>query len=113
MPVSASSSRRAEAIVLRNAYCVLRSRSDATRITHHASRITSSMAQIVVIGSLNMDLVVRTPRFPQPGETLLGQTFQTIPGGKGANQAVAAVRLGARVTLAGRVGADAFGERLR
>ncbi len=67
---------------------------------------------IVVVGSLNMDLVVRAPRHPQPGETLIGGTFHTFPGGKGANQAVAAARLGASVRMIGRVGMDAFGETL-
>ena len=67
---------------------------------------------IVVVGSLNMDLVVQVPTIPAPGETVLGDHFATIPGGKGANQAVAAARLGARVSLIGRVGADAFGEQL-
>ncbi|MBE2223124.1 MAG: ribokinase [Anaerolineae bacterium] len=70
------------------------------------------MPHIVVVGSLNMDLVVQVPTIPAPGETVLGNNFATIPGGKGANQAVAAARLGARVTLIGRVGADAFGEQL-
>jgi len=64
---------------------------------------------IVVVGSLNMDLVIRTPRFPGPGETIIGSAFHTIPGGKGANQAVAAAKLGAQVTMVGRVGDDAFG----
>ncbi|WP_287158067.1 ribokinase [Chloroflexus sp.] len=67
---------------------------------------------IMVVGSLNMDLVVRAPRHPQPGETVIGSDFQTFPGGKGANQAVAAARLGARVHLVGRVGVDAFGHTL-
>lgn len=67
---------------------------------------------IVVVGSLNMDLVVRAPRHPQPGETILGDQFGTFPGGKGANQAVAAARLGAAVTMIGRVGEDAFGDAL-
>ncbi len=67
---------------------------------------------IVVVGSLNMDLVVRAPRHPQPGETLIGGDFQTFPGGKGANQAVAAARLGAQVRMIGRVGRDAFGDAL-
>ncbi len=67
---------------------------------------------LVVVGSLNMDLVVRAPRHPQPGETLIGGDFQTFPGGKGANQAVAAARLGAAVRMIGRVGQDAFGDAL-
>jgi ribokinase len=67
---------------------------------------------IIVVGSLNMDLVVRAPRHPQPGETLLGSDFGTFPGGKGANQAVAAARAGGKVTMIGRVGDDAFGEAL-
>lgn len=70
------------------------------------------MKPIVVVGSLNMDLVVRSPHLPRPGETLIGGPFQTFPGGKGANQAVAAARLGATVHMIGRVGADAFGEQL-
>lgn len=67
---------------------------------------------VVVIGSLNMDLVVRTPRLPKGGETLAGHTFTTAPGGKGANQAVAAARLGARVAMIGCVGADPYGDFL-
>ena len=70
------------------------------------------MADIVVVGSLNADLVVRSPRFPAPGETIRGEDLATIPGGKGANQAVAAARLGARVAMIGCVGADAFGATL-
>jgi ribokinase len=66
-----------------------------------------------VIGSLNMDLIVRTPRIPAPGETILGYTFSTAPGGKGANQAVAAAKLGAPVKMLGRIGADDFGKALR
>lgn len=68
---------------------------------------------ILVFGSLNMDLVVRSPRLPQPGETLMGHDFTTVPGGKGANQAVAAARLGAVTQMVGRVGADDFGHHLR
>ena len=67
---------------------------------------------IVVLGSLNMDLVVRVNRLPAWGETLAGGDLATVPGGKGANQAVAAARLGARVAMVGRVGDDAFGRRL-
>jgi ribokinase len=66
-------------------------------------------ARIAVVGSLNMDLVVRAPHMPIPGETVIGSDFRTIPGGKGANQAVAAARLGAEVTMIGRVGDDDFG----
>jgi ribokinase len=66
-------------------------------------------AKIAVVGSLNMDLVVRAPHMPIPGETVIGSDFRTIPGGKGANQAVAAARLGAEVTMIGRVGDDDFG----
>jgi ribokinase len=69
--------------------------------------------KIVVVGSLNMDLVVRMPQIPRPGETLLGGVFKTFPGGKGANQAVAAARLGARVVMVGCVGDDAFGGEMR
>ncbi len=71
------------------------------------------MPQIVVVGSLNMDLVVRTPRLPRPGETIIGREFITAPGGKGANQAVAAAKLGATVSMVGRLGADDFGRVLR
>jgi ribokinase len=70
---------------------------------------------IIVIGSINMDLVCRTPRIPTAGETILGSDFFTIPGGKGANQAVAAaklVRAGTDVYMIGRVGGDDFGQRL-
>ncbi len=65
--------------------------------------------KIVVIGSINMDMVVRAPHIPKPGETVLGGTFLTSPGGKGANQAVAAARAGGDVTLIARVGTDTFG----
>lgn len=70
------------------------------------------MARITVIGSLNMDLVVATPRVPVMGETILGSGFMTVPGGKGANQAVAAARLGGRVSMIGCVGNDIFGRDL-
>ncbi|WDZ95246.1 ribokinase [Herbaspirillum sp. WKF16] len=71
---------------------------------------------IVIIGSVNMDLVLRVPRMPAPGETLAGEKFMTIPGGKGANQAVACARLsagGARVAMVACVGGDAFGRQMR
>lgn len=67
---------------------------------------------ILVVGSLNMDLVVRTIRHPQIGETVIGHDFRTYPGGKGANQAVAVARLGCPVKMIGRVGTDAFGQDL-
>lgn len=70
-------------------------------------------AKVVVVGSLNMDLVTRAERLPRAGETLAGESFTTVPGGKGANQAVAAARLGARVAMVGCVGDDAYGEQLR
>jgi ribokinase len=66
--------------------------------------------QIVVAGSLNMDLIVSAPRIPAPGETIIGHAFHTAAGGKGANQAVAAARLGAQVSMVGRVGDDAYGQ---
>lgn len=68
---------------------------------------------ILVVGSLNMDQIVRVPRLPTLGETLLGaSSIRLVPGGKGANQAVALARLGAKVIMAGRVGADPFGKQL-
>jgi ribokinase len=66
--------------------------------------------RIVVVGSINLDLVVRVPTLPRPGETVAGGTFAQVPGGKGANQAVACARLGADVTLIGAVGRDAQAE---
>lgn len=70
------------------------------------------MNRIVVIGSVSMDLVVTTAKRPHAGETVIGQTFQTVPGGKGANQAVAAARLGAQVEMVGCIGSDEFGQRI-
>jgi ribokinase len=64
---------------------------------------------IVVVGSINVDLIVRCERLPRPGQTVLGETSLWMPGGKGANQAVAAARLGARVAIVGCVGSDAHG----
>ncbi len=69
--------------------------------------------RIVVLGGINMDLVATVGRFPVPGETVVGRAFTTYSGGKGANQAVAASRLGAAVSMVGRVGDDAFGHQLR
>ncbi len=68
------------------------------------------MSRIVVIGSINTDMVVRSSQIPLPGQTLMGHSFTTTGGGKGANQAVAAARLGADVSLIARIGNDAFGE---
>ena len=68
--------------------------------------------RIAIVGSVNMDLVFRTPRMPQPGETLSGHQFLQVPGGKGANQAVASSRMGGEVGLIARVGADALGQQL-
>ena len=65
---------------------------------------------IVVVGSINLDLIVNVERLPAPGETVLGSTFTTAPGGKGANQALAARRAGASVRMVGAVGGDAFAE---
>ncbi|WP_313714159.1 ribokinase [Pseudomonas sp.] len=70
-------------------------------------------AKVVVVGSLNMDLVARAQRLPRPGETLAGERFFTVPGGKGANQAVAVARLGGSVAMVGNVGDDAYGQQLR
>ncbi|WDI00523.1 ribokinase [Paenibacillus urinalis] len=70
----------------------------------------SKKAKVTVIGSSSMDLVVTSNKRPGAGETVLGESFKTVPGGKGANQAVAAARLGAEVTMIGRVGDDHYGE---
>jgi ribokinase len=78
-----------------------------------ASRYCRHVADIVVLGSANMDLVVRQPRLPEPGETMFGSSFSTVPGGKGLNQAIAAARVGGEVAFLGAVGGDAFGRELR
>lgn len=75
-----------------------------------AAAVTS--AQVVVVGSINMDMVSHSKRLPAPGETLVGEAFVMAPGGKGANQAVAAARLGARVAFLSRVGTRAHGREL-
>lgn len=77
---------------------------DKTSMTTHRSR------PIIVVGSSNTDMVIKTRRLPGPGETVLGGRFTMAPGGKGANQAVAAARAGGRVHLVARVGSDLFGE---
>jgi ribokinase len=72
----------------------------------------NNQPKVCVVGSINMDLVIKTAKMPQQGETVLGESFATYPGGKGANQAVAAARLGADVRLIGAVGNDPFGKTL-
>ncbi len=67
---------------------------------------------VIVVGSLNMDLVVRAPKIPRPGETVLGSDFKQVPGGKGANQADAAAKLGAETAMLGAVGKDSMGSQL-
>lgn len=77
------------------------------------SQPTAKQARVIVVGSINMDVVAAAAHFPVPGETVAGSTIAFHPGGKGANQAVAAAKLGARAFLIGRVGRDAFGGQLR
>ena len=69
------------------------------------------MKNIVVVGGSNTDMIVQTPHLPRPGESVLGGSFSTAAGGKGANQAVAAARVGGNVTFVARVGRDAFGDQ--
>lgn len=72
----------------------------------------TSYPHVIVFGSINMDLVTKAPRLPVPGETLIGSSFSTVSGGKGANQAVAVARLGIPTCMVGRVGGDDFGQDL-
>lgn len=74
--------------------------------------MAQSVKPVIIVGSINMDLVVAAPHVPAPGETVLGRDFATIPGGKGANQAVAVARLGGNVMMVGRIGDDDIGPRL-
>lgn len=74
--------------------------------------MTDTRKKIVIVGSITMDLVTRTPRIPSIGQTLIGTGFETTPGGKGANQAVAAARLGYPVAMVGKVGTDVYGPQL-
>src|ERR1700704_4482693 len=67
---------------------------------------------VAALGGLNMDLIVRVAQLPRPGETVAGEDLLRAPGGKGGNQAVAAARLGAKVSMIGRVGHDSFGREL-
>ncbi|MTT32805.1 ribokinase [Terrilactibacillus sp. BCM23-1] len=71
------------------------------------------MVKISVVGSASMDLVVTSPKRPKAGETVIGHSFSTVPGGKGANQAVAAARLGAEVSFVSCIGDDDYGQRIR
>src|SRR3954464_15210867 len=71
------------------------------------------MGRVFIAGSINMDVVATADRHPKPGETVAGRAVLYFPGGKGANQAVAAAELGAAATLIGRVGTDGFGRELR
>lgn len=73
-------------------------------------KVMQAKPKILVIGSSNMDLVIQADHFPRPGETIIGGNFSMIPGGKGANQAVAAARLGGKVALVAQVGDDLFGQ---
>ena len=75
--------------------------------------MSAAVGKVVVVGSINVDLVVTADRFPRPGETLIGTSFARHPGGKGANQAIAAAGMGARMLMIGAVGADPFGEFMR
>lgn len=68
--------------------------------------------EIIVVGSINMDLVIKTKKMPKPGETVIGESFYRAPGGKGANQAVAISKLGGQSYFIGKVGSDPFGEEL-
>lgn len=88
--------------------------SQEPRATNWTTRVAPPppVPTVCVVGSLNMDVVVRCTRLPLAGQTVLGTSYKTNPGGKGANQAVAARRLGARVSMVGRVGDDAHGPRL-
>src|SRR5437870_4568790 len=75
--------------------------------------MNAQTGRVVVAGSINMDVVARAARFPTVGETIAGSQVHFFPGGKGANQAVAAAKLGARTLLLGKLGADAFGADLK
>jgi len=78
-----------------------------------AQRPPDQEVGVVVLGGINIDLVTLAHRFPEAGETVVGDRFLTYPGGKGANQAVAAARMGARTAMVGRVGSDVFGQQLK
>lgn len=80
---------------------------------HFPMQGPSATASICVVGSINMDMIVRAPTLPRPGETILGGPIDSQPGGKGANQAVAAARMGAEVTMLARIGEDDHGRAVR
>ncbi len=86
--------------------------SETVKLSAQPSEVEQAF-EVVVVGSLNMDLVVRTKRYPLPGETIAGQDFSTFLGGKGYNQALAAGRAGSRVAMVGKLGQDAFGDQFR
>src|SRR5215210_9330738 len=77
-----------------------------------AGKAGGTLAGVFVVGSINQDFVLRVERRPEPGETVTDAELALFPGGKGANQAIAAARLGAEVAMLGRVGEDSFGEDL-
>ena len=104
---SAASSTRSPPRATRE-QVVERERVSPVSVTVMGDSLAHVSARLTVVGSINLDLVARTERLPRPGETVTGATFAEIPGGKGANQAVAAARLGAEVTLIGCVGDDEF-----
>jgi ribokinase len=85
---------------------------DPRDVSNPGTPETSRPPRICVVGSVNMDLVVRAPRIPTPGETVMGRSFETYAGGKGANQAVAAARLGGSVVLLGCIGNESHGQQL-
>ena len=91
----------------------MRSPASASCRRHCSARVIGSVADIVVVGSLHLDIMVHAPGRPLLGETMVGQGWAMRPGGKGGNQAVAAARHGARTAMAGLVGEDDFGVRLR
>src|SRR5712671_4270697 len=85
-------------------------RSPRRRTPRRSEAYTAGVYDVVVVGKANVDYLVRGPRLPTPGQSVNGDAFQEAAGGKGANQAVAAARLGARVALVARVGRDARGD---
>lgn len=94
------------------ACCKIPSKPQRTLQMTGATMASSDAPGIVVLGGINMDLVTYSARFPENGETVVGQRFLTYAGGKGANQAVAAARMGGRTAMVGQVGGDAFGAQL-